>query len=57
MFFTCSVFDRDGNGYITRDELKSAMEMIGENLTEEQLSEMLMLADLDMDGKINYEGK
>lgn len=33
------------------------MEMIGENLTEEQLSEMLMLADLDMDGKINYEGK
>ncbi|XP_055631343.1 calcium-binding protein E63-1 isoform X2 [Toxorhynchites rutilus septentrionalis] len=49
------VFDRDGNGYITRDELKSAMDMIGENVTEYQLNEMLELADADKDGKINYE--
>lgn len=51
------VFDRDGNGYITRDELKSAMDMIGENVTEYQLNEMLELADADKDGRINYEGK
>lgn len=50
------VFDRDGNGYITRDELQSAMEVIQENVTEIQVSEMLELADLDKDGKINYEG-
>lgn len=50
------VFDRDGNGYITRDELKSAMDMIGENVTEYQLNEMLELADADKDGRINYEG-
>ncbi|XP_055611572.1 calcium-binding protein E63-1 isoform X3 [Uranotaenia lowii] len=49
------VFDRDGNGYITRDELKSAMDMIGENVTEMQLNEMLELADADKDGRINYE--
>ncbi|XP_049293755.1 calcium-binding protein E63-1 isoform X2 [Anopheles funestus] len=49
------VFDRDGNGYITRDELKSAMDMIGENVTEYQLNEMLELADADKDGRINYE--
>lgn len=51
------MFDRDNNGYITRDELKTAMDMIGENVTESQLSEMLALADLDKDGRINYEGK
>ena len=55
--FLFRVFDRDGNGYITRDELQTAMEMIQENVTENQVNEMLALADLDNDGKINYEGK
>ncbi|XP_055843590.1 calcium-binding protein E63-1 isoform X1 [Episyrphus balteatus] len=49
------VFDRDGNGFITQDELQTAMEMIGESLTEAQLSQLLAIADLDKDGKINYE--
>jgi len=49
------VFDRDGNGYITRDELQTAMDMMQENVTETQVTEMLQLADLDKDGKINYE--
>lgn len=53
----CSVFDRDNNGYITLDELQRAMQMIGENVTDAQLNEMLALADLDKDGKINYEGR
>ncbi|XP_065362432.1 calcium-binding protein E63-1 isoform X4 [Calliphora vicina] len=49
------VFDRDGNGFITRDELQTAMEMIGEPLNETQLTQLLAIADLDQDGKINYE--
>ncbi|GLV35914.1 Ecdysone-induced protein 63F 1 [Carabus blaptoides fortunei] len=49
------VFDRDCNGYITRDELRSAMDMIGEQVTDQQLNDLLTLADVDMDGKINYE--
>lgn len=53
----CRVFDRDGNGFITRDELQTAMEMMQETVTEHQVNEMLQLADLDKDGKINYEGK
>lgn len=57
LLYTCRVFDRDGNGYITRDELQVAMDMIGETVNEAQLSEMLAIADLDKDGKINYEGK
>lgn len=50
------VFDRDCNGYITRDELRSAMEMIGEQLNDQQLTDLLTLADVDKDGRINYEG-
>ncbi|XP_030380186.1 calcium-binding protein E63-1 isoform X3 [Scaptodrosophila lebanonensis] len=49
------VFDRDGNGFITRDELQTAMEMIGEPLNETQLEQLLAIADLDQDGRINYE--
>ncbi|XP_068149272.1 calcium-binding protein E63-1 isoform X1 [Drosophila tropicalis] len=49
------VFDRDGNGFITRDELQTAMEMIGEPLNEQQLEQLLAIADLDQDGRINYE--
>ncbi|KAH8376400.1 calcium-binding protein E63-1 isoform X1 [Drosophila kikkawai] len=49
------VFDRDGNGFITRDELQTAMEMIGEPLNEQQLEQLLVIADLDQDGRINYE--
>ena len=51
------VFDQDNNGYITRDELKKAMEILCEDVTEAQVSEMLALADLDKDGRIDYEGK
>lgn len=54
--FIRRVFDQDNNGYITLDELQRAMQMIGENVTDAQLNEMLALADLDKDGKINYEG-
>lgn len=49
------VFDLDGDGFITREELKVAMEMIGEDITEEQLTQVIIMADTDHDGKINYE--
>lgn len=50
------VFDLDHNGFITKDELKVAMEKIGEPLTDGQITYIIKMADLDMDGKINYEG-
>lgn len=33
------------------------MQMIGESVTEKQLQDMLNLADVDKDGRINYEGE
>lgn len=49
------VFDKSGNGYISRDELKQAMIMIGENLSDAAIDEMLRAADIDHDGRIDYE--
>ncbi|XP_060068153.1 neo-calmodulin-like [Ylistrum balloti] len=49
------VFDRDGNGYIDGKELKYAMKRLGETMTDDEVAEMLHEADVDGDGRINYE--
>ncbi|GIX65706.1 calmodulin, putative [Babesia caballi] len=49
------VFDRDGNGFISAQELRHVMTNLGEKLTNEEVEEMLREADVDGDGKINYE--
>lgn len=51
-----SVFDKDSNGYITRDELKHVMTNLGEKLTDAEVAEMIREADVDGDGQINYYG-
>ncbi|KAJ8322144.1 hypothetical protein KUTeg_000615 [Tegillarca granosa] len=49
------VFDRDGNGFIDAKELRFAMKQLGETLSDKELEEMMKEADVDGDGKINYE--
>ncbi|XP_077867089.1 neo-calmodulin-like isoform X2 [Saccoglossus kowalevskii] len=49
------VFDKDTNGYITAKELQYIMTTYGETLPEDEVREMLNQADIDGDGKINYE--
>ncbi|SJK86197.1 calmodulin [Babesia microti strain RI] len=49
------VFDRDGNGFISAAELRHVMTNLGEKLTDEEVDEMLKEADVDGDGRINYE--
>ncbi|KAH3748475.1 hypothetical protein DPMN_182921 [Dreissena polymorpha] len=49
------VFDRDGNGSIDRKELKYAMKLLGEKLSEMDVSEMITEADTNGDGKISFE--
>ena len=45
-------FDKDGSGYITKDELQKACEEFG--LGDASLEEMIREADQDNDGRIDY---
>ena len=49
-------FDKDGNGVISRSELRDFLTRFGEPLDEVEIEEFFNKADLNMDGNINYEG-
>lgn len=49
------VFDRDGNGFIDAQELHYTMTNLGEKISDADVKEMIREADLDGDGRINYE--
>jgi len=49
------IFDKDGNGLISRDELEQVMRSLGERLTTEEVVEMINEADIDGDGQIDYK--
>ncbi|CAJ2631499.1 unnamed protein product [Trifolium pratense] len=49
------VFDKDKDGYISPNELRSVLRIIGEKVTEEELEQMIKTADLDGDGLIDYQ--
>ncbi|KAL8429178.1 hypothetical protein Efla_006314 [Eimeria flavescens] len=49
------LFDEDGTGKITFKNLKRVAKEIGENITDEELQEMIDEADRDGDGEINEE--
>ena len=50
------VFDQDGDGFISAEELKFLMCNLGEKLTQEEVNEMIAEADTDGDGQVNYQG-
>lgn len=47
------LFDVDGTGKITFENLKHAATVLGEDMTDEELREMIREADLDKDGGVN----
>ncbi len=49
--------DRNTDGYIDLDELKLMLEATGENITEDDIEELMRDGDKNNDGKIDYDGK
>ena len=55
-FQAFSFFDQDGDGTITADELCQCMKKLGEDLTKEEIEEMVKEADADGNGEIEFSG-
>ncbi|KAJ2784375.1 hypothetical protein H4R18_001179 [Coemansia javaensis] len=49
-----NVFDKDGNGSISRSELRQVMASLGENLTEDEINAMFNEADTNRDEAISF---
>ena len=50
------MFDEDKEGYITLPKLRQIMINLGERMTDEELQEMIRMADVEKKGKIDFEG-
>ena len=49
------LFDKDGNGLITKEELKEGLSKLGEKMTDKDIDQLLEEADLDGDGNISFD--
>jgi len=51
-----NVFDRDGSGTISSAELRQVLvQALGEKLTDEEVDDMMMEADRDRSGGVDFE--
>ena len=50
------VFDKNEKGNIPEAELRNVLSCLGENLTDEELDELILAGDEDGDGSFSYQG-
>ncbi|OSX80716.1 hypothetical protein BU14_0033s0060 [Porphyra umbilicalis] len=55
IFEAFKVFDKDGSGKIDATELRNIMMSLGENLSDEEVNQMIKEADLNGDGEIDFD--
>lgn len=49
------VFDTDGDGYITKEELRQVMQQLDPDMSDKDIDDMMKEADVDNNGKIDFE--
>ncbi len=50
-----ALYDDERTGFISTNNLKRVAQELGENLSEEELNELIVRADLDKDGLVSEE--
>ncbi|XP_060063079.1 calmodulin-like [Ylistrum balloti] len=50
-----SVFDKDGNGYITHKDLQTVLTKLGLDMAVDEIEDMITEADNDGNGKVSIE--
>ena len=51
------VFDKDNSGFVDKKELESVLRNLGDEMTQAEIDDMFQAADINNDGKIDYDGK
>ena len=46
--------DEDKNGVISKEELSSLLKGLGDEITDDDVEEMMEAADIDEDGKVQF---
>jgi Ca2+-binding EF-hand superfamily protein len=49
------IFDADGSGFIDRDEMRVLMKKLAQDLTEEEITQIMEEVDQDGDNQISFE--
>ena len=49
------MFDRDRNGFISAEELRHQVTTVGDKLTQDEVTDLLRVADQNGDGLIDYK--
>ncbi len=49
------MFDKDGDGRITADEVRAILKQLGDELSDDEVNEVIREADTDGDGTISFE--
>ncbi|XP_052259545.1 uncharacterized protein LOC127863897 [Dreissena polymorpha] len=47
------IFDRDGSGYLDREELRYCLTMLGEKLSDKEVDELFDMLDINKDGRLD----
>ena len=55
LWLSFRIFDKDGDGFISFDDLRNIMLNLGENLADEDINQMMRLGISNDDDKISYE--
>jgi hypothetical protein len=50
-----NTFDLDGNGFISAEEIRRVMDMIGEYVTDEEVDEMIRMLDRGGEGQVAFQ--